>query len=127
MSMAADHYPDLPMLHTDILALSPELLAEAGHPTAYDLVVLVGNVMVLLAPETERRALATVRALLADRGRVLVGFHPLDPPTSSARAYPVEEFLADVESAGLRLQHRFGSYDLAPPSDGYCVAVLARS
>src|SRR4051794_7880077 len=52
IAMAAEHYPALPMVRSDILALTPELLSGAGHPTAYDLVVLVGNVMVLLAPET---------------------------------------------------------------------------
>lgn len=126
VAMAAEHYPDLPMLRSDILALTPELLARAGHPTAYDLVVLVGNVIVLLAPDTERRALGTLEALLADGGRILVGFHMNEAPTSSARAYQLEEFLADVEAAGLRVQHLFGSYELAPLGSDYCVAVLGR-
>ena len=123
--MAGEHYPDLAMLQTDILALTPELLAGAGQPTAYDLVVLVGNVIVLLAPDTERRALATLRDLLADGGRILVGFHPARA-FGNARDYPVEEFTADAEAVGLRVQHRFGSYELAPASDEYCVAVLTR-
>ena len=126
VAMAAETYPDLPMVRSDILALSPELLAEAGHPAAYDLVVVVGNVMVLLAPGTERRALATLAGLLAGGGRILVGFHPQDSPASSARTYPFAEFRGDAEAAGLTVQHRFGSYELAPPSDEYCVAVLAR-
>jgi SAM-dependent methyltransferase len=126
VAMAAETYPDLPMVRSDILALSPELLSEAGHPTAYDLIVVVGNVMVLLAPDTERRALSTLAGLLAEGGRILVGFHPQDSPATSARAYPVEEFRGDAEAAGLKVQHRFGSYELAPPSDEYCVAVLAR-
>jgi SAM-dependent methyltransferase len=125
VAMAADRYPELPVVRTDILALSPELLVEAGHPTAYDLVVLVGNVIVLLAPDTERRALATLAGLLADKGRILVGFHPTRTH-GNARDYPVPEFAADVEAAGLRVQHRFGSYELAPASDDYCVAVLSR-
>jgi SAM-dependent methyltransferase len=126
VAMAAEHYPDLPMVRTDILALDADLLAAAGHPTAYDLVVLVGNVIVLLAPDTERRALSTLAALLTEHGRILVGFHMKDAPTSSARAYPFEDFVADVEAVGLRVQHRFGDYELAPPSDDYCVAVLSR-
>ena len=127
VAMAADRYPDLPMVRSDILAMTPDLLAAAGHPTAYDLVVMVGNVMVLLAPDTERRALGKVRDLLADGGRVLVGFHPQDAPASSARAYPVEEFTADAEAVGLTVQHRFGSYELQPASDEYAVLVLARA
>jgi SAM-dependent methyltransferase len=125
VAMAAERHPGLPMVSTDILALTPELLADAGHPTAYDLVVLVGNVIVLLAPDTERRALATLRDLLAPGGRILVGFHPTRTH-GNARDYPVKEFVADVEAVGLRVQHRFGSYDLAPATDEYCVAVLAR-
>jgi SAM-dependent methyltransferase len=126
VAMAAEHYPDLPMIETDILALTPELLAEAGQPTAYDLVLLVGNVLVLLAPDTERRALATLAALLRDGGRILVGFHPVRAH-GNARDYPIDEFVADVETVGLRVQHRFGSYELAPPSEDYAVAVLTRS
>jgi hypothetical protein len=68
-----------------------------------------------------------MRNLLADGGRMLVGFHPHDSPMSTARAYPFEEFGADVESAELRVQHRFGGYRLEAPSDGYVVAVLERS
>lgn len=124
VAMAAEQYPGLPMVRTDILALTPELLAGAGHPTEFDLVVLVGNVIVLLAPDTERRALATLAALLTEGGRILVGFHPVRTH-GNARDYPVEEFVADAEAVGLRVQHRFGSYELAPPSDEYCVAVLA--
>lgn len=125
VAMAAEHYPDLPVVHADILALTPDLLASAGHPTAYDLVVLVGNVVVFAAPDTERRVLATLARLLADGGRILVGFHPVRT-FGNARDYPVEEFVADAEAVGLTVQHRFGSYDLAPPSEEYAVLVLAR-
>jgi SAM-dependent methyltransferase len=125
VAMAAEHYPDLPIVQSDILALTPELLESAGHPAAYDLIVLVGNVIVLLAPDTERRVLSTLAALLADDGRILVGFHPTHT-FGNARDYPVDEFVQDAEAAGLRLQHRFGSYELASPSDEYCVAVLSR-
>jgi SAM-dependent methyltransferase len=123
IAMAADLNPALPMVRTDLLALTPELLADAGHPTVYDLIVLVGNVIVLLAPDTERRALSTLAALLAEGGRILVGFHPVRTH-ANARDYPIDEFVADVEAVGLRVQHRFGSYELAPPSEDYCVAVL---
>jgi SAM-dependent methyltransferase len=125
VAMAAQHYPDLPMVRSDILALTPELLEEAGQPAAFDLVVLVGNVIVLLAPGTERRVLAILAALLTDGGRILVGFHPTHI-FGNARDYPVEEFVSDVEAVGLGVQHRFGSYELAPPSDEYAVMVLAR-
>lgn len=116
IARAARFYPDLQMIESDILALSGDL-------GKFDLIVLVGNVVVLLAPGTEQRALATLRGLLADGGRILVGFHPVRTH-GNARDYPVEEFVADVEAAGLTVQHRFGTYELAPPADDYCVAVL---
>ena len=122
---AVARYPDLPMLETDLLALTPALLAERGLPTAFDLVVLVGNVIVLAAEETEVRMLRTLRALLAPGGRMLVGFHPVDSPASSARPYPFEEFAAHATAAGLDVQHRFGTYELAPPAEDYVVAVLS--
>jgi SAM-dependent methyltransferase len=111
-------YPDLPVVESDLLAL-PGL--DLGAP--FDLVVLVGNVMVLLAPDTERRLLAVVRDRLAPGGRVLVGFHPRKGPTG-ARSYPFAELAADAEASGLVVQHRFGTYELGAPSDDYVVAVL---
>lgn len=122
---AAARYPDLPMVETDLLALTPALLRDAGQPEAFDLIVLVGNVIVLLAPDTEQRLLAGLRDLLADGGRILIGFHPTGGH-GSARDYPVEEFTTDVEAAGLVVQHRFGTYELGEPGDDYCVAVLER-
>lgn len=119
----ARHYPDLPHLCSDLLALDPDRLHEAGHRADFDLIVLVGNVMVLLAPGTERPVLERMRALLAPGGRILAGFHPA-PAIPAARAYRFEEFAADAAAAGLAVQHRFGSYELAPPSEDYCVAVL---
>ena len=122
---AAERYPDLPMVATDLLALTPELLRDLQLPASFDLVVLVGNVIVLLAPQTEQRLLAGLRDLLAEGGRILVGFHPIDGH-GSARVYPFDEFAADAEAVGLVVQHRFGTYELDPPADDYVVAVLAR-
>jgi SAM-dependent methyltransferase len=126
VAAAAERYPELPMVETDLLALTPELLGAHGHPDAYDLIVLVGNVIVLIAPDTERRLLDGLRELLAPQGRILVGFHPVNGHGNS-RDYPFEEFEADVRACGLAVQHRFGTYELAPPADDYVVAVLARA
>lgn len=113
-------YPDLPVVHADVLDADPAALGGDA-----DLVVAVGNVMVFLAEGTEREVLRRVRDLLAPHGRVLVGFHPADGP-AAARDYPPEEFVEDARSAGLRVEHRFGSYELHPPVDEYAVWVLAR-
>ncbi|GAA1505390.1 class I SAM-dependent methyltransferase [Nocardioides humi] len=118
-------FPDLPVVPLEILALTPEALTAAGAPTAYDLVVCVGNVLAFVAEDTEVDVLRRLGSLLAPGGRILVGYHLAGGP-STARPYPPEELVADVEAAGLRVQHRFGGYDLRPPDDRYAVWVLAR-
>ena len=126
LAESARRYPDLPTVAADILELTPDRLATEQRPTAYDLIVLVGNVIVLLAPETERRVLATLRDLLTPAGRILVGFHPVNGP-AHAREYPYPEFASDVEAAGLHVEHRFGTYQLGAPADDYVVAILTRA
>lgn len=110
-------YPDLSMLEADILALDP---AQTG---TFDLVVCVGNVMILLAEGTERRVLEVLRSLLAEDGRLLIGFRTTAGPGNS-RDYPWAEFAADAATAGLAVQHRFGTYELGPATDDYVVVVL---
>jgi SAM-dependent methyltransferase len=119
-------YPGLAVLESDILGLTPEVLAAHGGPSEFDLVVCVGNVMVFLAEGTERAVLSRFRELLAPTGRVLVGFHLAGGP-SIARDYPADEFVADVEAAGLRVDLRAGSYQLHPPDEEYAVWVLSRA
>jgi SAM-dependent methyltransferase len=113
-------YPDLEVLPHQALHLDP---ATVG---AFDLVLLVGNVMIFLGEDTERDVLERVRDLLAPGGRVLVGFHLFGVKPGS-RTYPAEEFVADLTGAGLRVVHRFGSYELHEPVDDYAVWVLERA
>lgn len=113
-------YPDLAVIHADILDVDP---ADLGP--AFDLVVLVGNVMVFLAPDTERDVLRRVRDALAPGGRALVGFHPVGGP-ATARDYSPEDFTKDVTACGLRIDLHAGSYELHPPSPDYAVWVLSR-
>lgn len=109
-------YPELPVTQADVLAFDTE--------DRFDLVVLVGNVMVYLAEGTERDVLVKVRSLLAPGGRALMGFHLAGGPLT-ARRYPVAEFLDDVAAAGLVVDQRFGSYELHPANDEYAVWVLS--
>jgi O-methyltransferase involved in polyketide biosynthesis len=116
----------VPVLEADILEVSPAVLEAAGRPSAYDVIVVVGNVMVYLADDTEVRALQTLAGLLAPQGRILVGFHPQQGPEFS-RDYPVDHFRRHVTEAGLVVEQLFGTYDLEPPAADYVVAVLRRS
>ncbi|MDO3397503.1 methyltransferase domain-containing protein [Nocardioides sp. SOB44] len=118
-------YPTVDVVQADLLELDDARVGRVlgDRPHQVDLVVCVGNVVVFLAEGTERQALATMAGRLAPGGRLLVGYHLVGGP-EHARAYPPEEFVQDAASAGLRVQHRFGSYELAPPSDEYAVWVL---
>ena len=116
-------FPDVPVVESDILGLSTAVLEAAGRPTSYDVIVVVGNVMIYLAEDTEVRALRTLGSLLAPKGRILVGFRPHKGPEHS-REYPVEDFRRHVSEAGLGLEHVFGTYELRPAADDYVVAVL---
>lgn len=118
-------YPDLTVLEVDAVTLTPETFAADGHPTAYDLVVCVGNVMVLLAEGTEREVLTRLRGLLAPGGRILAGFHVAGGGPDFARHYSPTEFTADVEACGLQVDLHAGSYELHPPTDEYAVWVLS--
>lgn len=119
-------YPDLDVLEADLLDAGPERLASLGAPAAFDLVVLVGNVLLFTADGTERAVLRHVAGLLAPGGRVLAGFHLEDVP-DIARPYPLGAFLADAAASGLVVDARFGGYALEPAHDGYAVWLLARA
>jgi SAM-dependent methyltransferase len=121
-------FPELPLLDSRLDELTPAKLTDAGHPTAYDLIVCVGNVMILLAPDSERTVLGNLATLLAPGGRLLVGFALSGAPSGFSRTYPLEEFVADYEAAGLEKVHRFATYDLEPFTDDstYVVHVLRR-
>jgi SAM-dependent methyltransferase len=119
-------FPELDVLPLEALQLDVATLRDAGKPTEFDLVVVVGNVMVFLAEDTERATLRRLGELLAPGGRILAGFD-LVPTKPGSRAYSAEEFVADVEAAGLRVELRLGSYELHPPRDDYAVWVLSRS
>jgi SAM-dependent methyltransferase len=122
-------FPDLPLVASRLDHLTPEVLAAAGAPTSYDLVVCVGNVMILLAPDTERTVLANLAAVVALEGRLLVGFALRGAPAGTSRSYPADEFAADCAAVGLAIESRFASYDLRPftGDSDYVVHVLRRA
>ena len=124
VAQSEETYPGIGLLPLDILELSPTALAAQGCHTAYDLVVAVGNVFILLAEDTERRALTTLRALLAPGGRMLIGFHLTAGPSGS-RTYAPEEFVADAAAAGLTVELRAGSYELHQANSEYAVWLLS--
>ncbi|MET8833261.1 class I SAM-dependent methyltransferase [Micromonospora sp. NPDC004540] len=102
----ADH-PGPRFLVADLAELD---LAGQGEPEPFDAAVVAGNVMVFVAPGTERAVLTRIAAHVRPDGRVVVGF-------GTDRGYPVTELDADAVAAGLRLEHRFATWDLRPWHD----------
>jgi SAM-dependent methyltransferase len=129
LAQSGETFPDLPLVASRLDDLTPEVLTAAGAPTSYDLVVCVGNVMILLAPDTERTVLANLAALVVPDGRLLVGFALSGAPAGTSRSYPAEEFAADCDAVGLVIESRFASYDVRPFTDesDYVVHVLRRA
>ena len=120
-------YPDQPVAQARLETLNAGFFAAHGMPTDYDLVVCVGNVMVLLAEDSEQAVLRAFGDLLAPQGRILVGFSLAGAPPRS-RVYPAEEFAADVATAGLTVESRHATFDLRPydPGGDFAVWVLRR-
>ncbi|MGA8847235.1 MAG: class I SAM-dependent methyltransferase [Nocardioides sp.] len=125
VEQARTTYPELAVVEADAITLTPELLGAAGCPTSYDLIVCVGNVLVLLAEDTEREVLARLAALLAPGGRILAGFHAAGGGPDFARHYSAAQFSTDAVASGLRVDLHAGSYELHPPTDEYAVWVLS--
>jgi SAM-dependent methyltransferase len=120
--------------------VDPELIAaaEADHPgptwtvadlsrlrlqdeAPFDAAVVAGNVMAFVAPDSEPLVLERVAAHVRPDGVVVVGFG-LD------RGYPLTDFDAHCAGAGLRLEHRFATWDLRPwrADAGFAVTVLRK-
>jgi len=105
-----------------VVDLSELELADVGEEPV-DLVVCAGNVMVFVAPGTERRVLANLCAVVRPGGRVVVGFR-------RDEAYPFERYdadLADLAREGVaQVEQRFATWHLDPFTDesDFAVTVL---
>ena len=122
LAVARRTAPDLTWVKGDLAGLS----AAVAQRAPYDLVVMAGNVVPLLAPGTLDDAAAALAGLLAAGGQLVAGFG-LDrqhlPP--GCPVTPLEDYDAATERAGLRPDLRFSSWDGKPfdPSEGYAVSV----
>lgn len=94
-------------------------LTVDGIVELFDVVVSAGNVMTFLDPLTRRDVLHRLAAHLAPQARLVVGF-------GAERGYPFEDFFADAESAGLRSDLTFSTWDMRrfEPASTFLVAVL---
>jgi SAM-dependent methyltransferase len=124
LTVARERAPDLPWVAADLSTL--DLLA-AGHP-AYDLVVMAGNVVPLVAAGTERMSVLRAAAHVAPGGLLVAGFG-LDRAHLPTAAGLVD--LTDYDEwcagAGLAQVRRLATWDGEPyDGGGYAVSIHAR-
>lgn len=122
LEVARRHAPGLAWVHGDLAALPEDVRTRPP----YDLVVLAGNVIPLLAPGTLAATLGSLVEVLAPEGLLVTGFG-LDrahlPPGCPVTT--LEEYDGRADAAGLARTHRFGTWDAEPfdPAGGYAVSV----
>ena len=92
-------------------------LDALGADAPFDGAVLAGNVMVFVAPGTETAVLRTVGRLVRPDGFVVVGF-------DVRRHLGIDDFDRCARDAGLRIEHRFATWDLRAWHDGADFAVV---
>ena len=109
-----------------------DLAGQGWAPGPFDLAVSAGNVLAFVDPADREAVLRNLADRLAApgqgtggcTGRLVVGFG-LD------RGWTLDRFERDADAAGLRVVHRFGTWDLEPFDEGevdggFLVAVLVR-
>ncbi|WP_236542235.1 class I SAM-dependent methyltransferase [Spiractinospora alimapuensis] len=111
---AAEDHPGPEYLVADLADLD---LGDTHDP--FDAAILAGNVMCFVAPDSETDVLTSVARHVRADGVVVVGF-------GLGRTLTVADFDRHVAAAGLRLEHRFATWDLRAWSDDaeFVVSVL---
>jgi SAM-dependent methyltransferase len=94
---------------------------DLSDEAPFDAAILAGNVLVFVAPGTERSVLGRVAAHVRPDGLVVTGF-------TTGRDYGVAGLDRDVAAVGLVLEHRFATWDLRPWRDDadWAVSVLRK-
>jgi SAM-dependent methyltransferase len=94
-------------------------LPSMGEADPFDAIVLAGNVMVFIAPGTETDVLRRCAAHLTTDGFIVTGFH-------TNRDLALADFDQAITDAGLRVEHRFATWDLRAWHRGadFAVSVL---
>jgi len=102
-------------------------LAQHGITEPFDAAVLAGNVISFVTPGSEATVLTRIADHLVDGGFIVTGFH--------LTMCDLATYDEAVTRAGLRVEHRFATWDLRPwpqhpeadPTVDFCVTVLRRA
>lgn len=111
-------YPGVPLVELDLVELTPESLQDNDLPSSFDVIVSPGNVLVYVAPGSERQIVQNLAAVLRPGGRAVFGF-------ATDREYTVDQLDADAASVGWRHEFRLASWHLDPwmPDSDWAVSV----
>lgn len=123
LAVARRTAPQVPWHRADLASLTA---ADLDGDDDFDLAVMAGNVVPLLAPGTVGRAVSALVALLRPGGLVVAGFG-LDPAhlPPGCPVTPLAEYDDACSTAGLSLRARYSTWDGDPfdDSSGYAVSV----
>lgn len=119
LEAAVEKAPDIEWFRADLANLVVPHPTKPGRQRRFDTVVCAGNVMIFVAPGTERTVVERMASHLVPGGVLITGFQ-LRPG-----GYGVEEFDADCIAAGLEPEERFSSWARDPWTidSGYAVFV----
>lgn len=123
LAVARRSAPGIAWHQADLASVSA---ADLDGASGFDLVLMAGNVVPLLAPGTVGQAVSSLVSLLRPGGLLVAGFG-LDsahlPPRCPVT--PIEEYDEACEAAGLSPQARYSTWDGASfeESQGYAVSV----
>lgn len=116
IAAAEEDHPGASYSVADLAELN---LDSIGATEPFDAAVLAGNVMVFLAPGTETEVLRRIKACISSDGFIITGFH-------TDRHLSLQAFDEHITESGLRLEHRFSTWDLKAWHDDadFAVTVL---
>ena len=117
VAIARERYPNVPYLDSDLYRLDAEQLGKAGAPTEFDIIALPGNVMVYMAPGSQRQVLTGLAGLLKPAGRLVAGF-------ATDRDYRPVDFRDDAVAIGLAVELQFSTWQMDPFDDASDWAVI---
>lgn len=117
ISVAQEDHPTAQWVVGDLATF--QLQTDTGL-AKFDHIVSAGNVMTFLAGHERLPSLQRLHEHLADDGRITIGF-------GAGRGYDFAEFEADALDAGLVIDAKFSSWQLAPANENFLVAFLSKA
>ena len=119
LAAARDKAPGIRWVRGDLIDV--DIVDDDGEIRGFDVVALPGNVMIFLTPGTEGDVVTNLTRHLAHDGCLIAGYQ------LGAGRLSLADFDSHATAAGLTLEHRWGTWDREPFTQGdYAVSVHRR-